>query len=849
VSARRCAAMALALLATLGVARADIVLDGHFHVGDEDTRTEFTPLDPVDCDKYRSFPTRFHLTEGATITGFRLHDAIDLDNATFTVDIDGVQRTALSCLACDLCDGTSSCGSVTVTLAASVALGAGDHTVAVVDPSGSSGNCNTGNDFGWSKLTLLSTAGTTSIMLARRRHIGDSADTDDDYDATDTANPFYPDAFEGDPITQSFTLSEGRRLTEVRLYRLRDLDTSTSVVQVNGTTLGALANTGDPLEADPTTVATSLLLAAGTHSVTVNAGDLGVGSIDDFSWDSIQLRFASTTASGTPGFFNAVDVGDAVLTGSIVTKVAGAPFTLDLYALNGFGTGQNLAYAGLATVEVLDATDNSGTIDVYGCNSEWEPAQTLSTTTLFVGGYAEVSGTFLDAGLKDARIRVTDAVTGARGCSIDNFAIRPANFLVEPSHDSEVLAGVTVALTNTAASGLPRHRAGQEFTIRATARSATGATVTAYDGTPDVSVAALAPATVNGLLTIESWGLTGNGIARTDTARYFEAGPVTLTLTDSSWAGVDAGEIDAEVAFTGAAGAGRFVPDHFNVTEGSLTPACAAGGFSYLGDVLTWATPAAQLTAAAANNQPTLNYEGTLETLPATLGQPTYAALAGTLDTAGLAAPTISAAVDGVANVTLPDLSFVRSLTGVFDAEIRIELPAIADDDGTVPAESPIVLGALTAGGGVAFTGNAKSQRFGRLYFEPRYGSERLPLDVPLRAEYFDGVTFRHNTADACTSLATADVTFTGIGGQTHAVTANGSGRWTVTLSAPNAPGQATLSVDLASPPVTPAVNYPLLQADADGDGTYAEDPAGAATFGIYSQEQRWIYQREVVGN
>jgi hypothetical protein len=48
---------------------------------------------------------------------------------------------------------------------------------------------------------------------------------------------------------------------------------------------------------------------------------------------------------------------------------------------------------------------------------------------------------------------------------------------------------------------------------------------------------------------------------------------------------------------------------------------------------------------------------------------------------------------------------------------------------------------------------------------------------------------------------------------------------------------------------VTPAVDYPLLQADADGNGTYGEDPAGTATFGIYSQEQRWIYQREVVGN
>jgi MSHA biogenesis protein MshQ len=325
---------------------------------------------------------------------------------------------------------------------------------------------------------------------------------------------------------------------------------------------------------------------------------------------------------------------------------------------------------------------------------------------------------------------------------------------------------------------------------------------------------------------------------------------VRITLKDSNWASVDADDTAAsQREFSGTVDAGRFIPDHFRVTEGSLAPACAAGGFSYLGATLAWATPAVTLTAESAANTTTLNYEGALEKLPSTLGAPTYAALAGTLNTAGLADPAIGVPAAGVANVTLPALSFVRALAGAFDAEIRIDLPAFTDEDGVVPAESPIVLGALTAGGGVAFTGNAKSQRFGRLYFVPAYGSERLPMAVTLRAEYFDGVAFLHNAADACTTLATADVTLSGIGGQAHTVSASGNGLWTVTLSAPNATGQASLSVDLASPPVTPAVAWPLLQADANGDGTYAEDPAGTATFGLYAQDERRIYQREVVGN
>jgi len=847
--------LGLTLLLALPAARADVVLNGNFHVGDEDTKAEFTPLDPVDCDRYRANPSTFHLSEGATITGFTLHGPIDLDNPTFTLDIDGTQRSALSCTACDLCDGILPCADITIDLAAQVALGAGDHTIAVVDPSGASGNCNTGNDFGWSRLTLLSTATTTSIMLNQRRHSGDTADADDDYDFS--GNQYYPDAPEGTFLDISFTLDTGRRLTQALLYRLRDVNTSDGQVQVNGSQIGSLTANGNPF-----TVNTSLLLAAGTHTLRVASGTLS-GQRDDISWDDVVLRFADTTTSGTPGFFNAVDSGAAALTGSITTKVAGAAFTLDLYALDGFGTGQNTGYAGTATVEVLNAADNSGTIDVYGCNSAWTVAQTLPTPVTFVAGYAAAAGTFLDAGLKEARVRVTDTASSAQGCSIDNFAIRPASFLVEPSHDSETTAGLTTPLTNTGSGGLPRHRAGQPFTIVATARSASGVAASSYEGTPDLTATALAPATTGGGITAGTWGAVSNGVRRTDTVKYSEAGPVTLTLKDTSWADVDADDTAAGVReFSGTAGAGRFIPDHFKLTEGSLDPGCPAGGFSYLGSTLNWAAPAVMLTAVAADGTPaddsdnptTLNYEGSLATLPTelsppTYAAPTYAALAGTLNTAGLSAPALSAPVAGVSNVTLPALSFARTLIGAFDAEIRIDFPVFTDDDGVAPAESPIVLGALGAGGGVAFTGGFKSQRFGRLYFEPQYGSERLPMAVPLRAEYFDGVAFVPNTADLCTSLGNADVTLAGIGGQTHAVTAAGGGAWNVTLTAPNTAGQATLSIDLASPPVTPAVAYPLLAADSDGDGTYAEDPAGIATFGVYSQDQRWIYQREVVGN
>jgi len=859
VTPRRIGSAALLLLAAAPLARADIVLNGSFHTGDEDTKTEFTPLDPVECTRFRTYPQTFHLSQDATITGFTLHDAIDTQNAVITIDIDGTQRSALSCTSCDLCEGSTSCGDVTVTLTTGVPLSAGDHTVAVIDPSGSSGNCLSSNDFGWSKLTLLSSAGTSSIMLNQRRHIGDDDDSDDDYDFTGnvstSSNQFYPDAEEASAVDIGFTLSTPGRLTDVKLYRARDVNSANGTVRIDGTQVGTLAS-GDPL-----TLSTSLLLAAGAHTLTVTSGTLS-GQRDDMSWDATILRFTSTTAAGTPGFFNAVDVGDNVLTGQIETKVAGGAFTLDLYALTGLGSGQLLTYNGTATVEVLNAADSSGITDAYGCNANWTVAQNLGSVT-FAGGFAQVSGAFLTAGLKEARIKVTDS-TGATGCSLDNFAIRPASLAVVATHGTDSTAGIAEALNQVGTSGSPVHRAGTPFTVTVTGKAADGiATATSYDGTPDWTEALIAPATVAGDLTIGSWNAAATGSRSTDVARYSEVGAATFTFTDSTWASVDADDtVASQRAIAGSASVGRFIPDHFKVTEGTLAPECAAGAidFSYLGSTLEWATPvtltartADDTTVAGDQSTTTVNYAGDLEKLPASLGQPAYAVyddpgIPGTpaLNVAGLSAPTIPTVTAGVATLALPALEFGRALIGAFDAEIEIALPAFADSDGVAPDETPnVVLGSATAGGGIAFAGGFKSQRFGRLYFEPRYGSARLPMDVPLRAEYFDGVAFVQNGDDACTSIGAGDIAFTPVVvGQTHSVTSLGSGSWRVTLTQPNTAGPATLEI----PAATPSLPLAQLLDDADADG-FDDNPQRTVYFGLHGQDERWIYQRDATAD
>jgi hypothetical protein len=569
------------------------------------------------------------------------------------------------------------------------------------------------------------------------------------------------------------------------------------------------------------------------------------GDADDISWDDIVLRFADTTTSGTVGFFNAVDVGDDPLTGRLRTKVAGGgPYTLDLYAMNGFGTATNVSYNGNATVDLLDAGVTTGLPDIYGCHAGWTVAQSLGSVA-FSGGKAQVPiPALLGAGLQNARIRVTDSTTQARGCSIDNFAIRPNSFRVVPSHDSETTAGTAAALTNTAMTGLPRHKAGWPFTITATATAANGTTTaTSYNGNPELTRAVLGPATVAGTISTASWISAGSGVRRTEVT-YSEVGGVTFTVKDITWANVDAGDTpESDRTIVGTANAGRFIPDHFNVTDGTLAPACAGGGFSYLGDTLNWATPALRLTAVNAANVTTQNYATStgFESLPATVATPTYADASGVpIGEAVSAAPAISDAAAGVATLTLPALKFTRTRMAAFDAGITAALPVFADADGVAPP-AQVTIGASSTGGVINFTGGFRSQRFGRLYFEPAYGSERLPMAVPLRAEYFDGTTFVTNTADLCTNVITSNVTLVPLGGQTHAVAGSGSGRWTVTLTAPNVSGQAVLSID--------EVLFPVLAADNDGNNIYDEDPTVTVTFGMYSEDQRRIFQREVVGN
>ncbi|MBN1142001.1 MAG: hypothetical protein JXB25_09470, partial [Deltaproteobacteria bacterium] len=174
-------------------------------------------------------------------------------------------------------------------------------------------------------------------------------------------------------------------------------------------------------------------------------------------------------------------------------------------------------------------------------------------------------------------------------------------------------------------------------------------------------------------------------------------------------------------------------------------------------------------------------------------------------------------------------------------------------------------------GGGIEFS-DGKELRWGRLAMENGYGSELLPLVLPLRAEYWNGSAFVLNGDDGCTALAANRLTLTSavvpdrepgvdpirINGVTSNTTtaqvpsAFAGGVGDLLFTGPGSGGEGWVNVAVRLNGFSfGAVAYeesrPWLRFDWDGDGSHDDDPAARATFGIFRNDDSIIYWREAV--
>ena len=571
----------------------------------------------------------------------------------------------------------------------------------------------------------------------------------------------------------------------------------------------------------------------------------------------------------------------------LYTKLAGTPFAFDVLALKTDGTQETAFVAGSSAKSVkLEWVDGSGTT---ACADRTSIAAAVSQVLGFSAsdaGRKTAAVMAVDNAYSNLRCRVTDAnqTPAVVSCSSDNFAVRPVALVVSQ---------------NT-----PTLNAGSTFTLQATAVKTDLTPATNYRGVPTLNLAQItgAPGFTLAALAPQTLPAAVNGTS-SSSFTYDEVGSFTLPvsssgtygISDSSFTQVDAsgdciansasntldssGKYGCLIAQSNALSVGRFYPDHFDIVS-AFAPACVGGGFSYMDQafVLGYSVTAKSLSRSlpkpSGNTALTL-YSG---------GQLRFAALNADTDWVSRLSPALSSPfaptwINGSYTPSSASMVFSRPTStpdatwGPFDA-LNMGL-AVDDADGVAYAsgvltfDSPTPTACLNTASSAcrkyaSLTGGTTHMRLGRLKLSNTYGSERLPLAMPLAFEYWAASGWAKNNLDNCSIVASSNFSFVFPEGTTakpnnllpcnSALTITGSApAFALSLSVPGKAGWADLTLNLgltAMGTQCTAVQSPGLpgqQAATTANMPWlqynASNPIARATFGIFKSPL--VYRRE----
>ena len=627
-----------------------------------------------------------------------------------------------------------------------------------------------------------------------------------------------------------------------------------------------LSNVGT-WSADPVTFtggSTDVTLSVGSGTVT-----LGTTSVSPAVSNATRCYNGATqTCSLTfiSSCFDAVESGAGPRT-PIYTKIAGSAFSLNVLALSS-GTTINTGFTGTVSVDLVNPNAATG-----NCGDTLAGLTTpvSATFTSANAGRRTVSLTYPNA-VKEARVRI---ISGSQPvCSSDNFSIRPQQFTLSSSTPLN-------PTSNTIA-------AGDSFDLTATATTSTNTTASAYSGSPGLNSARIVDHN-----TVAAGGLVSGGFPASSTGIslasliYQDVGTLTFqsdAVTDPTFTAVDqvtgtvgtvnhgatgdcvtsstsntlaSGRYGCTIGSSTFGPIGRFRPDHYAVTV-ALTPACTAGGFTYMGQpelevglsVIARSSSGLSLsryTSSGAFATSLCNSGSCLATLNVT-GDNGGAAISPLNDRFDPDLPSFTWA-SGAYSVN-NTYSFVRQAVpdGPFD-DFKLKI-SVTDIDG-------VKITSLNGTGITGATGvlsDPTKIRFGRLKLFNAHGSQQLALPIQMRTEYWNGRGFVVNTLDSCTTITASNISLYGYQGALSVanlpfgnifVGASGgftSGIGTLRLNKPSptptSNGSVNLCVNLG--PDTPSTCTGATSADlpwlhGNWTGTsYDDNPAVRATFGIY---------------
>jgi MSHA biogenesis protein MshQ len=371
---------------------------------------------------------------------------------------------------------------------------------------------------------------------------------------------------------------------------------------------------------------------------------------------------------------------------------------------------------------------------------------------------------------------------------------------------------------------------------------------------------------ISGVLTPGTWSASGGTLTST-TASYDEAGSFTLLVQDQSYADVDvadgqSGTADRYIVGT-VTGVGRFTPDRFTVTSGSITAAqTSATAFTYFAQ--DGLTSAFTLTPVNGASSATKNYR--LTSTATSLGWPNM----------GLNATVLPSGSSLSASATTPTLTW-NSATGAAAVSIKsiVSRPTLVSNGAPVtlavtalPIDSDSIT--MAAAGSI---GNAL-MRYGRLRLLNAYGSELLPIRIPVQVQYYTGTGWAVNTDDSASTLSAGAVAIgnvtkpqggnlafstpaTGVAGAPSLTVANGLTFLRLTPSATGV-GSAFVAINLGggydaangclstwSSPVGGATPTPTLMYLAGNTCNTSDTKAPIASVKFGSPKAPYFYMRE----
>lgn len=523
-----------------------------------------------------------------------------------------------------------------------------------------------------------------------------------------------------------------------------------------------------------------------------------------------------------------------------------------------------------------------------------DPASNNLSTLNFVNGEADFTLTTGDVGKYALNLR-DDTRDFASGVDIlggsPTLTVRPFALVVSDIHQ-----GGATNSNNPGPGGQAFAKAGTPFQATVSAHLWNGAADGNNDGVPDAGTT-LAQVTAAGATPSYNWlttltagapitpagGILGSftggplpstaspfvkGEATAINLSYDEVGSFTLTANAANFLNTSTVNL-AGIVFdnSGARNAvvGRFIPDHFELSGGTLTnrvlAACSpASTFTYMDEGMGVSFT---LTALAKDGSTITRNYSTASGF-AKLDPVTQVGVVGLGFGARNGATSLSARLD-----TLVSGSFANGVSSV-SATVALgraspdtpDGPFDAFELGAAPQDSDgVQLNTFDLSiGGVDHRkiGLTTKVRFGRLRLGNALGSELLDLPLPISVQYWNGTGFVTNGDDSCTRLSSANVGLSnfqnnlGAGETTAAPTptisfANGVGSLRLTKPGAGNNGSVNVTVNLTAEGKSYLKGRWNDGANPDGDvnTAYDDDPVARASFGLYKGPSEIIYLRE----